>query len=387
MTAEVSAFKVKNMGVFRKAVSLLFVSVASIVFLGDVVASNETSCNKSLRSLIALIRSSPELEHDLLLTRWRRESPLFRDNLREILPIGSDLESLEAQLLSFESNSSFQRVYPERFRRAVQVMKRRAAHGVHFPDLVIEDRDLRHIFAEEQNQIILPRWRTWIQSRLPSMSVYHNVPLARIDSGQLSRVYLVEIPNGAKVFRSAVENTSGEYAKNNIGAARKGMAAFLLNRALGLHTVPTQEFALVNSMIGVLSERLPENFGRLGEPDSVIEVTFFESLINNRDLHSGNFRVLDGRIKVFDHDLAFGFGLDPGNTAVFSDLPRAFPSYLRNRLKSLTPERIRDLVDPYLTEAEIQTLLLGGKCYWRIPIWEDCGMYFAQALPERVSAR
>lgn len=137
---------------------------------------------------------------------------------------------------------------------------------------------------------------------------------------------------------------------------RKEMAASKLNQIMGLDTVPATEFRRHGKYLGAWSEFVVglRDEEQIVDQISLFEVSAFEFLIANRDIHDGNYLISNGEIRVFDHDSAFwgdfSFGID---WPIGHTLPHYYTRRFIKGLLALTPEVVqRQLVD-WLTPGEM----------------------------------
>lgn len=186
----------------------------------------------------------------------------------------------------------------------------------------------------------------------------------------------VTIGGASKIFRSRHDGTDAtdsatranhaawenfrDYPVTNLELIRKTLAAAMLNRLIGLDTVPLAVPALVDGMLGVLSDDAGGNSGAtFGRRDlnvrSLCDALAFEFWVGNSDVHDENWRRLaNGKIKAFDHDWAFVTGL-----AVYF-APHRFgatlPDYYTPRfiagIRNAMPECVLRELGPLLTEEE-----------------------------------
>lgn len=153
----------------------------------------------------------------------------------------------------------------------------------------------------------------------------------------------------------------------SVEAFRKTYAAYLLNKALGLSTLPPAELVLVDGALAVFSDWID---GRSGEvvslhqlnPRSLEENYVFEFLVGNADGHRANLRSPDGKhFIVFDHDFAFAIGLVEHENDWYpfgSLLPEEIDAELRSRLESMNiPDIEKRALTFLLTEREIASLI------------------------------
>ncbi len=186
-------------------------------------------------------------------------------------------------------------------------------------------------------------------------------------------VLKAETPQGTQYFRPY---GNGEGATR----VRKALAASVLNQLLGIDVVPLTVMAKINEKLGALSHEAPgknptedlealANSGK-AEPNSVSDAMAFGFLIGETDGLSHNIHIDDrGRVRLFDQDLAFtpGFvtrndpdplGYELAGEPVGVALPSFYTDKFQNRLRRLSPANIRRKLEYYLSEAEIEAVIL-----------------------------
>lgn len=185
---------------------------------------------------------------------------------------------------------------------------------------------------------------------------------------------------------------------------RKTMATSALNQAMNLSTVPRSRWAKVNNELGSLSDAAPgipfnqirqfrDVLSQLAEhyPEILSDLMAFEFLIGNKDAVRRN-TMIDNQnviVKVFDHDNAFLAGLVPikgensedQSEVLFGvNLPETYTANFVERLKALTPPKLKALLSPFLSEAEIE-----GVMFRREIILEDIKLRKPKLLPVAVN--
>ena len=145
------------------------------------------------------------------------------------------------------------------------------------------------------------------------------------------------------------------------------VAAFELDRLLGLRVVPPTVVRVVGDREGSLQLWIEDSFSILQRreasrepPDrdaynrQIREMSVFDNLINNVDRNQTN-AIIDGdwRLWLIDHTRAFLRGselYDPDRVVWVSET-------LWQRLRSVSDDRIRSTLEPYLSRTEIRDLL------------------------------
>lgn len=160
------------------------------------------------------------------------------------------------------------------------------------------------------------------------------------------------------------------------------IAAYRLDRFLGLNMVPVTIERRFQGDRGSLQLWVEDVFpyndvlkGRIKMPEGYrgVQVSLavylqraFDNLICNEDRHANNILITrDWRIILIDHSRSFRTKGRYFNKLVFSEkggkspgTMAALPAAFIEKLKSLTPEILRRLTDPYLTDEEIAAVLV-----------------------------
>jgi hypothetical protein len=92
----------------------------------------------------------------------------------------------------------------------------------------------------------------------------------------------------------------------------------------------------------------------------------FDNLIANEDRHQRNFFIMeDWRLILIDHSRSFRTSKKFTKDLIYDEdfregprLMKEIPQTLYEKMKSLTPQVIRDVVEDYLTDKEIECVLL-----------------------------
>ena len=142
------------------------------------------------------------------------------------------------------------------------------------------------------------------------------------------------------------------------------IAAYLLDRMLGLNMVPVTVYREVGGEPGSLTfwiddaidetERKRREIPAMGDKASRL---VFDMLIFNEDRNTGNilYTLHDGRMHLIDHSRSFR--TYTGRPRGLKKLEIEIPAGLRQRLQALEPDRIRAVLAPWLQEVQIQALL------------------------------
>jgi hypothetical protein len=142
------------------------------------------------------------------------------------------------------------------------------------------------------------------------------------------------------------------------------IAAYLLDRMLGLNMVPVTVYRKLDGEPGSLTiwiedaidetERKSRNLPPIGDRANRL---VFDLLIFNEDRNTGNilYTVADGRIHLIDHSRSFR--TYTGRPRSLKKTEVVIPDDLRERLAALEPDRIRELLAPWLQEVQIKALL------------------------------
>jgi len=160
------------------------------------------------------------------------------------------------------------------------------------------------------------------------------------------------------------------------------IAAYRLDRYLGLNMVPVTIERRFDGDRGSLQLWVEDTFpysdvaeGRVKPPEGPQADQFnlagylqraFDNLICNEDRHSNNILLTRGwRLILIDHSRAFKINSRSGNPLVYSEENKGFPATMDalpavflEKLKSLTPEILHRIADPYLTDREIGAVLV-----------------------------
>jgi len=207
------------------------------------------------------------------------------------------------------------------------------------------------------------RWKQRLGSARPRIAISGSARL--VTKGGGTPVYEISGDGGKieRYFRPVREKTD-----QDIKVARRTLAASLLNRILGLKSVPTAKIGSFKGSLGVLSEVAPgiflDRFTGVVDHRSKADAEAFEFLIGNRDVHHHNVKVTpNGQVQVFDHGLAWEPGLPslPTKDAYkwwARSLPQVYSEELLARLQALDERTIANQLGSLLTPAEIEGFLL-----------------------------
>ena len=142
------------------------------------------------------------------------------------------------------------------------------------------------------------------------------------------------------------------------------IAAYLLDRMLGLNMVPVTVSREIDSEPGSLTfwiddaidetERKRQGLPPMGDKASRL---VFDLLIFNEDRNTGNilYTVDDGRMHLIDHSRSFR--TYTGRPRNLKKLEVELPDGLMKKLVNLEPDRIRTVLSPWLQEVQIRALL------------------------------
>ena len=160
------------------------------------------------------------------------------------------------------------------------------------------------------------------------------------------------------------------------------IAAYRLDRYLGLNMVPVTIERRYNETRGSLQLGIEGTFpyidvleGRAQRPGGVKGVRInlsiylqraFDNLISNEDRHANNILITeDWRLILIDHSRSFRTRGRYGDALVFTEDSKKFPGTMSalpavfvEKLKSLTPEILHQIADPYLANEEIEAVLV-----------------------------
>ncbi len=206
----------------------------------------------------------------------------------------------------------------------------------------------------------------WVET-LPSLSEINLTsredPVNLGDKWGKDSVQLVNtIEIGRIIFRPLLTPETSEMFFASPFILRKTLAAYKLNRLLGLNTVPTARVATVNGRIGVISDYIiGEKLRNPLDPTQWTETALaanhlFEFIVANLDFQASNFiSESKERLVSIDHDLAFALTVSPYNETlnIGSALPNVYTKEWTARLRSITQEEIRFALQQDLTPQEI----------------------------------
>lgn len=192
-----------------------------------------------------------------------------------------------------------------------------------------------------------------------------------------SEVYEIKSFGKSEVFRPMTDNP------DTARVVRRTFAASLLNKHMGLDTVPEARLAKIGDEFGVISAYAPDSrlrklfVGKKAKPESQADAQGFEFLIGNFDIaQDENYSVLlNGQMKVYDHDKAFGPGIPdhlPGYE-VGSALPERYTARFIEALRLLDEANLKKVAGKHLSKDEI-----AGVLFRRDVMLED----FARRKPE-----
>ncbi len=160
------------------------------------------------------------------------------------------------------------------------------------------------------------------------------------------------------------------------------IAAYRLDRYLGLNMVPVTIERRRDEVRGSLQLWIEDVFpyrdvleGRTKVPEGIqgvrinLEVYLqraFDNLICNEDRHANNIQITkDWRLILIDHSRTFRTKGRYYNILIFNEKSEkwkgtmsALPAAFVEKLKSLTPEILHRLEDPYLTDKEIAAVMV-----------------------------
>jgi hypothetical protein len=170
--------------------------------------------------------------------------------------------------------------------------------------------------------------------------------------------------NAQKVYRQEVSPRSDE-----TGALRKTLAASRLNEALGIQSVPQARQVRLARLTSLLSpvQLAIESDWSPGEslfylPGLVLtqaqrsESEAFEFLVGNADVVERNMTYdSNAGVFVFDHNFAFIPGFVPSHSNLLwgYSLPHCYTPTFVAGLRSLTPQKIVELLAPLLSYQEL----------------------------------
>jgi hypothetical protein len=182
------------------------------------------------------------------------------------------------------------------------------------------------------------------------------------------------------------------------------IAAYLLDRMLGLNMVPVTVYRELNGEPGSLTfwienaidetERKRLEIQPIGDKASRL---VFDLLIFNEDRNTGNilYTLDDGRMYLIDHSRSFR--TYTGRPRSLKKTEIVIPDDLRERLAALEPDRIREVLSPWLQEVQIQALLKrrerlisaaqlvpGGRRRFRAGLRGGAGIADHQPVPPRL---
>lgn len=140
------------------------------------------------------------------------------------------------------------------------------------------------------------------------------------DESRFTLVHPIKPGKGIAKYKDPQDKTLivRRETSSNLDTLRKTIAAHLLNRKMGLETVPDTNLLLWNGVLVLMSEFVEGQFGWSVTPHEIcarnehayLNTLAFEFLVGNADVKGDNFRVgAAGQIHVIDHDMAFVLGL------------------------------------------------------------------------------
>lgn len=192
--------------------------------------------------------------------------------------------------------------------------------------------------------------------------------LKRFDSMD-SVVFRVTLDGATYAFRPVGPGGQTRIAQHTYGA-------YVLNRALGLHTVPAAELcelwvhykSVTSPWRGVLSNwaegrrynnrEYQHHLIQDAAPGPLAAALTFEWWVNNTDVHHGNFYLTEeGRIVVIDHSLAFAPRDAPATFFLGHRPPEAIPASLLLRLHEL--DDLEAIASRHLPQPSVELLVQG----------------------------
>ncbi len=160
------------------------------------------------------------------------------------------------------------------------------------------------------------------------------------------------------------------------------IAAYRLDRFLGVHMVPVTIERRYLENRGSLQLWVEKTFpyleimeGRVSLPGGLKGVLLsrqvyvqraFDDLIYNEDRHANNILITDDwRMILIDHSRSFRTTKASLTTLLYNEKSKthpgtisALPAAFIEKLKSLTPDVLHKITDPYLTEKEIEAVMI-----------------------------
>lgn len=143
--------------------------------------------------------------------------------------------------------------------------------------------------------------------------------------------------------------------------AGKEVAAYLVDRALGLNLVPLTLRRVMEdgSVVSVQLRVMGAKFGGNKIPS---EMRILDLLLYNKDRHYENWLVAQGRPIAIDHDNNTFFAqlLDVGQVLhpkeIYGDILKSNPELLK-KIESISPEQWRELLSPHITKEELNSFI------------------------------
>lgn len=203
--------------------------------------------------------------------------------------------------------------------------------------------------------------------------------LARFGSAE-APVKLEPVPRHEGTQRMTVDGREYFVRDPTQARGRSRFVASDMNEFMGLSTVPRSRFALVNGELRLVSEASPgspaDSRGNAGRTlmaevaggrlrrDALYDAWGFEFLVSQTDGTSANYHITpDGRLEVFDHDLALFLALPAydrtvlGTSLLGRSVPPRYTARFLEGLRRLTPEAVRERWGRFLSDNEVRGIL------------------------------
>lgn len=245
-----------------------------------------------------------------------------------------------------------------------QIFRRISAQGAHRPPPMRLEYPLADNLADERELISTKILRS-LEARIPGSQNESGIllPGTSVEEGGGSPVIRYSRADGKQIFFRPF--TDPELVSCNV--PRFTFAASLLNRRMGLNTVPGARFGRIEGKLGVISEEATglapktlatEDPNVFKNPVARADAEAFEFLVGNPDARAGNLHLDDsGNIQVFDHGRAWSPWLPNSTPWTWHRPPLKYSRRFIEALRGLDRQTLQREFSDYLTELEIEGLL------------------------------